>query len=181
MGIWDLKRYSPHFRDLFSLLHGCLEACLRPTCGQLLTIDVGVGGKQHTVRSDKRLQLDLCSVTQVAEALPGDCLALKGFVGRRRGTGVQTSRRCLPSVTEPFINRRLALSFRGSYLFATEAAVQILAVLLHLLLLCDSLPPSFLVLTLYSYTLHLSNAQKRTDTQWGDILASPQPCTGALT
>lgn len=107
------------------------------------TMQVGVrgGGKLPTARSDKRLRFDLCRVTQVAEALPGDCLALKGFVGGRRGTGVQTGRRCLPSVTEPFMGRRLSLSFRGSYLFATEAAVQILAVLLHLLLLCDSLPP----------------------------------------
>lgn len=103
-------------------------------------MQVGVGDQLHTARSDKRLRLDLCSVTQ----LPGDCLALKGFVGRRRETAVQSGRRCLPSVTEAFMSRRLALSFRGSYLFATEAAVQILAVLLHLLLLCKSLPP-FLV------------------------------------
>lgn len=107
-------------------------------------MQVGVGDQLHTARSDKRLRLDLCSVTQVAEALPGDCLALKGFVGRRRETAVQSGRRCLPSVTEAFMSRRLALSFRGSYLFATEAAVQILAVLLQLLLLCESLPP-FLV------------------------------------
>lgn len=119
-------------------------------------MQVGVGGKLHTARSDKRLRLDLC---RVAEALPGDCLTLKGFVGRRRRTRVQAGRRCLPSVTEPFMSRRLALSFRGSYLFVTEAAVQILAVLLHLLLLCNSLPPS-LFPALYSHTLHLSNAQK---------------------
>lgn len=48
------------------------------------TMQVGVGDQLRTARSDKRLRLDLCSVTQVAEALPGDCLALKGFVGRRR-------------------------------------------------------------------------------------------------
>lgn len=144
------------------------------------TMQVGVGDQLHTARSDKRLRLDLCSVTQVAEALPADCLALKGFVGRRRRTAVQSGRRCLPSVTESFMSRRLALSFRGSYLFATEAAVQILAVLLHLLLLCESLPPSSFP-TLYSYILHLSNAQKRTDTQWRDILASPLPCAGVLT
>lgn len=54
----------------------------------------------------------------------------------------------------------------GSHLFATKAAVQILAVLVHLLQLQDSLPlPPLPVPTQYHYTLHLSNAQRKTQTQ----------------
>lgn len=77
------------------------------------TMQEGVGGKLHAVHSVNRLRLDLC---RVAEVLPGDCLTLKGFVGSKRGTRVQAGRRCLPLVTEPFMSRRLALSFRGELL-----------------------------------------------------------------
>lgn len=52
----------------------------------------------------------------------------------------------------------------GSCLFATEAAVQILAVLMHLLPLWDS-PPPYWFPTLYCYTLYLSNTQRKTDAQ----------------
>lgn len=48
------------------------------------------------------------AVSQVAEAHSGDCVALKGFAGRRRGRGCRQ-----PSVAEPFKGRRRALSFRG--------------------------------------------------------------------
>lgn len=51
-----------HFRDLFSVVPGGLQA----TCGWHNA--GGGGGKLHTTHSDERLQLDLC-VTQVAEAL----------------------------------------------------------------------------------------------------------------
>lgn len=52
----------------------------------------------------------------------------------------------------------------GELLFATEAAVQILAVPVHLLPLWDS-PPPFQFPTLHRHTLHLSNTQRKTDSQ----------------
>lgn len=144
------------------------------------TLQVGVGGKLHSARSDKRLRPDLCSVTSCRGA-SWRLSRTEGICRQKRRDG-GTGRPAESALgNQPFMSRRLALSFRGSHLFATEAARQILAVLLHLLLLCNSRPPPHLFPTLYSYTLHLSNAQKRTGAQWRDILAAPQPCTGVLT
>lgn len=113
------------------------------------------------------IQTRVCRLTStmshVAKMHLGNCFALKGFAGRRRGMGMgaQICWWCLPwiyvSVSEPFMRRHLPLFFRPNCLFAIEAAVQILAVVVHLLPLWD-LPPLPLFPTLHRYTLHLSNA-----------------------
>lgn len=109
-------------------------------------------------------------MSRVAKMHLGDCPALKGFAGRRRGMGMGDTDRLAESALD------LCVCYGAIYeetvapfpcLFATEAAVQILAVRLHLLPLWDS-PPHLLLSwfpTLYRYTLHLSNTQRKTDTQ----------------
>lgn len=89
-------------------------------------------------------------MSRVAKMHLGDCPALKGFAGRRRGMGMGDTDRLAESALD------LCVCYGAIYeetvapfpcLFATEAAVQILAVRLHLLPLWDSPPPppSFLV------------------------------------
>lgn len=176
-----LMRCSSHFRDLYSILYCCCWSMSESNVWPALCLARcrRGWGVNYTARSDKRLRPDLCGVTSCQGASWRLC-GTEGICRQRTRDG-GAGRPAEPALrNQPFMSRRLALSFRGSRLFATEAARQILAVLLHLLLLCDSRPPH-LFPTPYSYTLHLSNAQKRTGAQWRDILASPRPCTGVLT
>lgn len=85
------------------------------------------------------------AMSHVTKMHLGNCPALRGFVKRRRGMrmekriGCWSQPRIYVPVTEPFMRTQLPLFFRGSCLFASEAAVQILAVVVHLLPLRDSL------------------------------------------
>lgn len=130
------------FGDLDSILYCCCWSTSEtnvwpPPC--LARCRRGWGGKLHTARSDKRLRPDLCGVTSCR----GASWRSSGTEGicRQKTRAGGAGRPAEPALgNQPFMSRRLALSFRGSRLFATEAARQILAVLLHLLLLCDSPP-----------------------------------------
>lgn len=139
-------RCSSHFRDLYSTTSST-AVVLKHVWDQRVagsvpgTLQVGVGGKLHTARSDKRLRPDLCSVTSFRGA--SWRLSRTEGICRQKTRDGGTGRPAESALgNQPFMSRRLALSFRGSHLFATEAARQILAVLLHLLLLCDSRPPT---------------------------------------
>lgn len=172
-------RYSSHFKDLYSMLHGFLGACLRPTRGQLCawrTAGGGVWGVNGTERVQTRGFSLTSAAWQVAAAHSRRLSRTEGICRQKTRDG-GTERPAEAALgNQPFMSRRLALSFRGSYLFATEAALQILAVLLHLLLLHPHHRHS-LFPTLCSYTLHLSNAQKRTGAQWGVAHTSLHWCS----
>lgn len=150
-----------------------VKVSLRQKCGHT----AGGGHYAHThththILHSQEVLVDLYNVTRCQDA-SSQLSSTEGICsGEAEGWvwGIQTGCWSQPwiyvSVTEPFMRRLLPLFFRGSCLFATEAAVQISVVLVHLLPLWDCLPP-FWFPTLHRYILHLSNTQRKTDTQWG--------------
>lgn len=124
-------------------------------------------------------------MSYVAKMHLGNCLGLKGFAGRRRGmrmgdTGWWSRPWIYVSVTEPFMSRQLPFSSGGRYLFATETAVQILAVLVHLLPLWDSPPPPLVSHPVPLYTSFVKHTKKDRHTIKGHF-SIDWSCIGILT
>lgn len=103
------------------------------------------GRRGGSIHIQTRLYSLTSTMSHVAKMHLSNCLAPKGFAGREMGMGDTDRLPCRPpgfmchgaiyeETVAPF------LESGGSRLFATGAAVQILAVLVHLLQLQDSLP-----------------------------------------
>lgn len=146
-----------------TLLHSSHPKCDGLKCGWLCVWHTASGGSH----AHPTFRQEFAAWPLQCHMLPRCILAIvlhwRDLQGEEEewGWGAQIRWWCLPwiyvSVSEPFMRRHLPLFFGGSHLFAAEAAVQILAVVVHLLPLWD-LPPLLLFPTLHRYTLHLSNA-----------------------